>query len=57
MVNESSFIKAQKAEEEEEEEEEDEEEEEEKKRLESDMEDTEKGRILYKSANIDSKWS
>ena len=56
MVNESSFIKAQKAEEEEEEEE-DEEEEEEKKRLESDMEDTEKGRILYKSANIDSKWS
>ena len=52
MVNESSFIKAQKAEEEEEEEEE-----EEKKRLEPDMEDTEKGRILYKSANIDSKWS
>ena len=52
MVNESSFIKAQKAEEEKEEEEE-----EEKKRLEPDMEDTEKGRILYKSANIDSKWS
>ena len=50
MVNLSSFIKAQKAEEEEEEEEE-------KKRLEPDMEDTEKGRILYKSANIDSKWS
>ena len=43
-------MKAQKAEEEEEEEEE-------KKRLEPDMEDTEKGRILYKSANIDSKWS
>ena len=54
MVNESSFIKAQKAEEDEEEEEE---EEEKRKRLEPDMEDTEKGRILYKSANIDSKWS
>ena len=53
MVNESSFIKAQKAEEEEEEEEEGEE----KKRLEPDMEDTGEGRILYKSANIDSKWS
>ena len=51
MVNKSSFIKAQKTEEEEEEEEE------EKKRFEPDMEDTEKGRILHKSANVDSKWS